>query len=96
MKTKGLILLIFLAISINYASARIKTTDFDWKAKTGDSITYLVVKYFNDTDLDGDGNKYTSTMEMEDNDGIMQQVTLKNGSSFKIEITSSMNMLQSK
>ncbi|MFX0172224.1 MAG: hypothetical protein ACFE9L_09905, partial [Candidatus Hodarchaeota archaeon] len=53
-------LILFFIISFS-SPAALPQQDLEWKAKIGDSKTYVIEKWFDDNDLDGDGDKNTET-----------------------------------
>lgn len=79
----GVILLsLFLIPLIGTSTGSVIQTQ-EWKVSVGDSNSYSVGKYFDETDQDGDGDKNTQTTDV---DGT--EVVLKKGTSFKVEIVS--------
>jgi hypothetical protein len=73
-------------ISLSYSTA-IPQQDLEWKVKVGDSKTYVVDKWFDDSDLDGDGDKNTQTTEVTDEDGKIVEVIWQKGLTIKTTIT---------
>ena len=80
------VLLLFLIISIIGSSARYSLQEREWKVKVGDSQTYSIKKCFDDSDLDGDGDKNNLKLNITDEDGNIVGVTLKKGFALEAEI----------
>ncbi|MFX0205285.1 MAG: hypothetical protein ACFFDT_04820 [Candidatus Hodarchaeota archaeon] len=85
---KGVVLLLFLVISITGSSARYSMQELEWKVKEGDTQTYSVKKCFDNTDLDRDGDKNSIKVNITDEDGNLVEISLKKGSTLKAEIVS--------
>ncbi|MFX1518086.1 MAG: hypothetical protein ACFFC6_17450 [Promethearchaeota archaeon] len=81
-----LCLSILLLISVDTSSARSNEQKLEWNVYVGDNETFIVEKYFDDTDSDGDGNKKTQTLEITDERGKETEVTTQNGSTIKVKI----------
>jgi hypothetical protein len=60
--------------------------ELEWKVKEGDTQTYSVKKCFDDSDIDGDGDKNNFKIDITGEDGKMVEITLKKGSTLKAEI----------
>ncbi|MFX0152481.1 MAG: hypothetical protein ACFFAJ_16960 [Candidatus Hodarchaeota archaeon] len=87
-RTHILIIIIFLFLIIPLSSSSaLSLHELEWKVKIGDSKTYTVDKYFDDTDFDGDGDKYKQTVEVTDEDGERVDVVLEKGTTLKVTIT---------
>ncbi|UCE14354.1 MAG: hypothetical protein JSV04_04050 [Candidatus Heimdallarchaeota archaeon] len=82
-KIIGVILLSLFILHLIGSSTGTVFQTLEWKVSTGDSKTYSIDKFFDETDTDGDGDKNTQTITV---DG--EEVVLKKGTSFKIEIVS--------
>ena len=84
----SLFIIVVITLSTSYISARrMVDVRYEWAVKVGDSLTYTVGKYYENFDLDSDGNKNTSTTEIKDKEGILNNITLKRGSKIKVTIT---------
>ncbi len=59
----------------------------EWKVKVGDSTTFELVKYYDKTDLDGDGDINTFTFLITDENGNLVNITWRVGSKVKYVIS---------
>ena len=83
----AIIILSFLIISLNGTFVHGVEWDLEWKVNVGDSQTYTFNNCFDDLDSDGDGDKSTQTITVTDEEGDSVNVTIKKGSTMKVEIT---------
>ena len=62
------LLLTLFIISIS-SKAVVSQQESEWKVKVGDSKMYEYTKYFDETDNDGDGDQYSATFIVRDENG---------------------------
>ncbi|MFX0152482.1 MAG: hypothetical protein ACFFAJ_16965 [Candidatus Hodarchaeota archaeon] len=79
-------LILFLMISLSCSTA-IPQQDLEWKVKAGDSKTYVIEKWFDENDLDGDGDKNTETASVTDENDESVEVVFREGLTIKATIT---------
>ncbi|UCE13549.1 MAG: hypothetical protein JSV04_15390 [Candidatus Heimdallarchaeota archaeon] len=80
-------LLSFLVLSNVVLSTGRVTQEPEWKVQVGDSQTYTVVSYFDDLDIDGNGDKHSQALSVQDENGTTVTFLLKTGSQIKVEIS---------
>lgn len=85
------VLHLFLVISPIGSSARYLGQELEWKVKEGDTQTYSVKKSFFATDSDEDGDNNSFTFVTSGEDGKLVEITLKAGSTLKVEIVTLTN-----
>jgi hypothetical protein len=87
LKSKILIVAVFFVVCTCFLSSAMELDQLEWKVKVGDSSTFELVKFFEKTDPDGDGDINTNTFLVTDENGNQVNITWRVGSKVKYVIT---------